>query len=147
MPRLRPRAYSASITARRTASNTPAASTALGRLLASATSAIPVTTKASAVLNDIGFSLPKRKIAVVRANQATIAVRPTAAHSRPPAVVIASGTHSPRDGMPAAAGGAAGGGPAGVPAGGGRTLSAPWSSMALHPRAKPGTRKSQRYHE
>src|ERR1700683_780652 len=136
MPRLRRKAYSANITAPRTASNTPAASTALGRLLASAASATPVTTKASAVLNDIGFSLPKRKMAVARTNQATITVRPTAAHSRPPAVVIASGTRPLGDGMPAgssraaggrAAGGrAAGGRAADAAAGAGRTSSALW---------------------
>ena len=53
--------------------------------------------KPSAVLNDIGCWLPKRKMTVARANQAAITVRPTAAHSRPPAVVIASGTRPLRD--------------------------------------------------
>src|SRR5580658_8340620 len=162
MPRPRWRAYSASITTPRTASNRPAASAARGcRLLASTTSATPVTTKASAVLNDIGFLLPKRRMAVTRANQAAITVRPTAEQSRPPAVVITSGTHWRRDGTPAgssgatgsgaagpsaaagsgAAGpsGAAGSGAAGAPAGADRASSVPWISMGSFPASVSDT--------
>ena len=136
MPRPRPRAYSASIVAPRAASNTPAASAALGRLLASATSATPVTTKASAVLNDIGFWLPKCKTAVARTNQAAITARPTATHSRPPARVIASGTRSLRDaecqpGRQAR--------PEADAPGAGRTSSASWIRIALHPPPEPVT--------
>src|SRR5580658_342457 len=162
MPRSRWRAYSASITTPRTASNRPAASAARGcRLLASTTSATPVTTKASAVLNDIGFLLPNRRMAVTRANQAAITVRPTAEQSRPPAVVITSGTHWRRDGTPAgpsgaagseaagpsaaagsgAAGpsGAAGSGAAGAPAGADRASSVPWISMGSFPASVSDT--------
>ena len=55
-----------------------------GRFLASATSATPVTTKASAVLNDIGFWLPKRKMTVARTNQATITSGPRRRTAGPP---------------------------------------------------------------
>src|ERR1700683_3504097 len=140
MPRPRPRAYSASVTTPRTTSNRPAVSAALGRVLASATSATPVTTKASAVLNDIGFWLPKRKMPVARTYQAAITVRPTAAHTRPPALVIASGTRPLRDGVPAGPAGAAECGTAGASAGAGRTSSAPRISVPPIPPRRSNRR-------
>src|ERR1022692_465390 len=117
MPRPRPSACSASIAVPRAASNTPAISVAQGHLITTATSATPVTATASAVLNDIGCWLPKRKTAVARANQATITVRPPATHSRPPAIVIASSTRAVRDGGSAGAAGEPEGEAAGAAAG------------------------------
>ena len=94
------------------------------------TSAAPVTARASAVLNVIGFWLPKRKTAVARASQATITVTPIAAHSRPPTSVIAADTRTARDGTSAGHSGAPG-------SGAGDIFSAP---MRLHlpPRTSNG---------
>src|SRR5580693_5881291 len=122
MPKLRPSAYSVSDSAPTATSNTPAAIATRGRFQASATSATPVTVNASAVLNDIGFWLPNRSTGVARTNQATITDRPTPAHSRPPAMTIASGTRPPRDTVPAGPSAVAGGwgGDGGGDEGGGR---------------------------
>src|SRR5580704_3191005 len=144
MPRLRPRTYSASTARPRATSNTPAASATLGRFLATASSATPVTTKASAVLNDIGFLPPKVKMTEARTNQATITTRPTPTHSRPPSMTIASITHSATDGVPAGPSGTSAGGSLGAAEGGASpgaspTSSWPWISMALHPRASQVT--------
>jgi hypothetical protein len=134
MPRLRPRAYSVSTAAPRSTSNTPAAIAARGRPQARATSAAPVTAKASAVSKAIALWLPKVTTVVARAYHAAITATPTAAHSRPPAVVIAPSTLPPRDRVPAGPSAAARGGDASTGAGPGRTSSAPWISIALHPR-------------
>ena len=127
--------YSASTARPRAVSNTPATSAAQGhgRLAATTASAAPVTARASAVLKVIGFWLPKRNTAVARASQATIAVTPIAAHSRPPASVIAAAARAARDGRSAGRSGAPGSGAGEISSGANGVSSAPRTSTSYSP--------------
>ena len=91
------------------------------------------TARASAVLKDIGFWLPKRSKAVARASPATITVTPIAAHSRPPASDIAAATRAARDGTSARRSAAPGSGSGDISSGADGVSPSPRTSTGYSP--------------